>query len=612
MTISKSSAYSLEDLVLKGFYLFPCDGKRPLVKWSKESTKDLTIIRRWAKRFPSCNWGIDCGKSGIVVLDDDRGKNREAMLSMDALKLEYGPLPITFRVKTVSGGFHYYFYGEGRNSASARLGNGLDSRGVGGYVIAPCSMGYEVVDHSAVANAPNWLIDLIGKPLERKSQPIPDNIILDTPFSIQRAVKYLQSTDPAIEGQGGDAYTYRVACQVREFSISQDMCLELMLEHWDHRCLPQWGEELAAKVANAYQYAATSIGATDATLVFTEFSDTTLPKDFFVDIADLLNRKITINYLVDKVMETPATGLMFGDTQAGKTFVAVDLAMCVATGIDWLGHPVKKGKVFYFAMEGQAGLPRRVAAWLKAHKMTLKPGMLFMPIVRFDLSTKSVKMIEQKIRELLQDGTNPALIIIDTMARYMPVDADENSNKDVGNFFNALDHLKDAFQCTTLTIHHTGHNNKERARGAYNIKAILDFEIRVEQKGIITFTKMKDAEEPEPIGFRRETVELEPGITSQYIVKVALEKASHLDGLSKSERIALEVLQIMISESKGRPIRKEDWKKRYFDQMEEDSSKSYEIRKWQKAVQRLRQSKMINDKQGFATISVLTEVDTDD
>jgi len=57
-----------------------------------------------------------------------------------------------------------------RNSAS-RVGPGVDVRGTGGYIIAPPSDGYDVVDPATIADAPAWLLDLIDPPAA-PAQPI--------------------------------------------------------------------------------------------------------------------------------------------------------------------------------------------------------------------------------------------------------------------------------------------------------------------------------------------------------------------------------------------------------------------------------------------------------
>ena len=54
-----------------GLYVFPIvpGQKRPAVdEWQEKSTADPDIIRAWWNQNPRYNIGIDCGKSGLIVL----------------------------------------------------------------------------------------------------------------------------------------------------------------------------------------------------------------------------------------------------------------------------------------------------------------------------------------------------------------------------------------------------------------------------------------------------------------------------------------------------------------------------------------------------------------
>jgi hypothetical protein len=70
----------------------------------------------------------------------------------------------------------------------------------------------------------------------------------------------------------------------------------------------------------------------------------------------------------------------------------------------------------------------------------------------------------------------------------------------MSEFVVAIDDMKARFPgCCVLIVHHSGHGDKQRARGAMALKGALDFEFRVEKKGRevqLINTKMKDAEAP--------------------------------------------------------------------------------------------------------------------
>ena len=152
-------------------------GKHPRVKnWQAEAVNDLAQWRAWWKQFGGCNYGIACGQSAIFVLDIDTAKGGEENLGR--LEQQHGPLPTTWIFLTGGGGRHIIFRDPGvaldlRNSAS-KLGPGLDTRGHGGFIVAPQSKhisgrSYAIdvdrhPDEFALANLPPWLLALLTRP----------------------------------------------------------------------------------------------------------------------------------------------------------------------------------------------------------------------------------------------------------------------------------------------------------------------------------------------------------------------------------------------------------------------------------------------------------------
>jgi len=134
-------------LARRGWYIFPVEpgGKKPLCKWRDASAQAEGIARLEFTRhahggeFP--NVGLDCGKSGLVVIDLDRhGDSPDGLAAWEALKAEHGIDDTGALVaETPSGGRHLIFAdptgGAIRNSAS-KLAPGIDIRANGGYIVA--------------------------------------------------------------------------------------------------------------------------------------------------------------------------------------------------------------------------------------------------------------------------------------------------------------------------------------------------------------------------------------------------------------------------------------------------------------------------------------------
>src|ERR1017187_1400954 len=142
----------------------PCDGtrgKHPCGRWSRDSTSDPEVIRAALSRGLR-NLGIDCGKSGYLVIDEDRpGAFGTYARSVGQV------IPVTFTVSTAKGRHLYFRHPPGApfgNGTGALSGRGIDVRGSGGYVVGPSSAHqagvlYAPADATApVVPAPGWLI----------------------------------------------------------------------------------------------------------------------------------------------------------------------------------------------------------------------------------------------------------------------------------------------------------------------------------------------------------------------------------------------------------------------------------------------------------------------
>jgi hypothetical protein len=218
-------------------------------------------------------------------------------------------------------------------------------------------------------------------------------------------------------------------------------------------------------------------------------------------------------FLVDGLLETNTLAEIFGDPGCGKSFAAIDLASCVASGLPFHGRDVKQGPVIYLAGEGKSGLVKRFAAWCQHNVITDRQA------VPLYISERPANFLDPETNSALGNACDavaqysgvPALIVVDTVARSFG-GGDENSTMDMGQFICAVDDLRVRYpDAVILLVHHTGHAEKSRARGSMALKGALDAEYRVEKQDAtvtITCTKMKDAPEPAPIAFELQDVKL--------------------------------------------------------------------------------------------------------
>ena len=153
--------------------VFPTDNeKHPRVKdWPNVASTDPATIERWWARWPDANIGIACGASGLVVVDLDIKNGSPGLASWAALCTRLGieAEPETPTVRTPTAGQHIYFDAPLELSNTVgRLGLGIDTRAVGGYVVAPPSStgdgAYTWTRRANLKPLPDALVDLLRKP----------------------------------------------------------------------------------------------------------------------------------------------------------------------------------------------------------------------------------------------------------------------------------------------------------------------------------------------------------------------------------------------------------------------------------------------------------------
>jgi hypothetical protein len=219
------------------------------------------------------------------------------------------------------------------------------------------------------------------------------------------------------------------------------------------------------------------------------------------------------DWLLRGILECDTLALIFGDPGSGKSFLAIDWACRIATGTPWRGHGVRGGPVVYVAGEGQQGLGRRLRAWQECNGVSLTGVNLY---VAPAVAIPDPGRLAELTAAIEGQAEPPALIVLDTLARCFG-GGDENSTQDMSRFVSACDAMRRQWGCTILVVHHTGHADKNRARGAIALKAALDAEYRLAKDGslLLTATKMKDAEIPPPLAMELATVDV-PGIVDDY------------------------------------------------------------------------------------------------
>jgi RecA-family ATPase len=215
---------------------------------------------------------------------------------------------------------------------------------------------------------------------------------------------------------------------------------------------------------------------------------------------------VPTNWIVKGFLESGALGMVFGDSGTYKSFLSVDLAASIATGTPFFGMKTKRGAVYYIAAEGQGGIIRRFRGWAQERGILINDAPLYRYTGGVDLIS-SADVLSTALDEAIEEETEPpALAIIDTWAR--AIGGDDSDTNTAAEGLSKVDAIRARFpEMAVLLVHHTGHANKERARGASLLHAAMDSEFRLEidkeRNIVLTNTKAKETEPLPPYGVPR-------------------------------------------------------------------------------------------------------------
>jgi len=218
--------------------------------------------------------------------------------------------------------------------------------------------------------------------------------------------------------------------------------------------------------------------------------------------------------LIEGTLGRGAMAVLYGDSNSGKTFAAIDMGASVARGVDWLGRPTDGGLVVYLATESPASVEMRLKAYQRHNRLRV-PGFVIVrsPINLFDGQADTTAVIRLVGEIETEHGIKVALIIGDTLARLV-VGANENAGEDMGVVVRNIDAIRASTGAAFLVIHHTGKDAAKGMRGWSGLRAATDTEIEVtvdEATGLRSaeITKQRDLPgKGDRIGFRLVPVRL--------------------------------------------------------------------------------------------------------
>ncbi len=191
---------------------------------------------------------------------------------------------------------------------------------------------------------------------------------------------------------------------------------------------------------------------------------------FSLDDLELLPRP---EWLVQNILVEGTTSIISADSGSFKSFVALDLALCIATGTPFHGRDAKAGNVVYVAPEGFYTIRDRATAWLLSHGLERPKNF---HILRAPVAIAEAGTVHAFADELAK--FNPAFIVLDTLSQ-CALGLNENSNDEMARFVAGMMQLGTRSGAHVCAVHH---NAKAGGfRGASAIHANVDARISLER-----------------------------------------------------------------------------------------------------------------------------------
>lgn len=470
--------------------------------WREASTTNPETIKKWFICLitgwqQDVNIGIDCGKSGVTVVDVDTKAGKKGRETYEKLDKKHG-WPETFTIKTPSGGLHLYYTGGGfRNTQGDHggLGAGIDTRGEGGFVVGPGSSisdkEYFIFRDRPMAHIPDWLKERLSKHRADMLTPKESGktIVADQEDDIKSAIEFLKQHEPAIEGHGGDHHTFVTFCMLKERGISCAVAIELAEEHWNPECSPPWEHgDLVMKANSAYKSAHNATGSKTVTADFGKDTVIDFPKPdkkpctfdagFDLPRADSLPKR---DWIFGSMFQAKQVGMVIAEPGVGKSTWSLSMALSLITNRPLLGiDPKKQCAVGIFNNEdNREEQARRIIAAAQYHNVAAEQFLWPDVTEKGHLLFLNGRERPLRIAKRLDDGRLKAadanelidyalehemrMLIIDPFSMIHP--ANENDNGEILRIGEILNYVAEKSNAAVVIIHHTRKKDKASSEG---------------------------------------------------------------------------------------------------------------------------------------------------
>lgn len=471
----------------------------------------------------------------VVVLDVDPRNFTEGRDSLAEVTAALGiELSVAPHVVTGSGGHHFYFRkpADMQTLESLKAFPGIEFKTSGRQVVAagsvhPCGGLYRWDEFSPdladMPHLPTTALEAVRRPVHEHSEREAGEL---TPRQLEGALECLDVGEFQDEkhwrdlamachhATNGEARQEFIDWSTQDPKYADDAWI--IGNRWDsfHTDAPH-GEPVTARLLYKLVHeAGGQVPNPEPEEDFEVWEDDGQPEQkqtrwSFLSI-DELEKLPPPQWLIPGVLTEGSLAAIYGAPESGKSFLAVDMSMAIAGGIEWHGRGVERGAVLYIAAEGAPGLGKRVRAWKQDRRAQ---GHAF----DFRLMRDEINFAAEKdgtVRAFVKAVTDELgplkLVVIDTLNQ-TAAGADENSAKDMSRYIASMKRLRDATGAAVIVVHHSGKDASKGMRGSTALLGAMDTTVEVERdkdgRSIrVAVQKQKDAEREGPMRFNLEKV----------------------------------------------------------------------------------------------------------
>lgn len=212
-----------------------------------------------------------------------------------------------------------------------------------------------------------------------------------------------------------------------------------------------------------------------------------------------------MRWLVRGVIPETGLGALYGPPGCGKSFLVLDLMGAIAEGRAWFTHDTSAAPCVYVALEGEAGVSQRIAAYIAKHGTPEALRVILTP-----LDIRQADDRRELAATIKAAGMAGGVLTLDTLNRAAP-GADENDSRDMGQLIDSMKALQADLGGLVLAVHHSGKDQTRGLRGHSSLLAALDAVVEVsrqDDRREWRLAKCKDGSDEAAHPFRLDVVDL--------------------------------------------------------------------------------------------------------